>query len=347
MGGGRTPGTNSSGNIDAGTLCRGKSPAPGTICGSKNPIILRDNRDQKTREIFRDGLEFRSNYIDYNIINVDYWNTPFAKTHKGYRDFWVNYNGGRRLKFSLNDIPVRYALPNSKRGRWARIAIKPRFYYKHCGFIYPDHFGEGSTPILIDIVTTIEYNHRQREKRLEITTLTTKFSLILAGYAGAFSSGGIPKTPRGRVRLPTAHAKSPSLNRLLKTQANLQKSNVTRSAQVLTKPARFRHTITGDLPPGMSYHIIKNQGKLRISTGIKAHYGEGLYAWGRNAERIGKYIEIEVSAGTAVEKLVVSGQGTWYRLVSASGKSVSIRVVGTNLTRAELEYGARLAGVAR
>lgn len=209
MAGGRTLVPENGSYMDTGTLWRGRSHTPCIICGSKKSLILREEGKQQTRKIFHDSLEFKSNYIDYNIINVDYWSTPFAKTRKEYRDFWVNYSAGRRLKFNLDDIPVRYKVSKTKTGKWViyggvGFSFKPYSYYKRCGFIYPDHFGEGSTPRLIDIATTIEHNHRQREKQLETTTLTFNFSMVLAGYAGAFSSGGIPRAPRGRVRIPTA-----------------------------------------------------------------------------------------------------------------------------------------------
>lgn len=217
MPGGRTPGPERGGDVDTGTLCRANSPKPGFVCGGKNPVIIRDEGQQQTREIFKDSLEFKANYIDYNIMDVDYWSTAYAKKQKGYRDFWVNYRDGRRLKFNLADIPVRYRVSKTKAGKWVvyggvGFSFKPRIYYKRGGFIYPDHFGEGSTPRLIDIATTIEFNHRQKEKFLEIAALTFKFAVILASYAGAFSSGGTPKTPRGRVRIGGVPTQPPSFS---------------------------------------------------------------------------------------------------------------------------------------
>lgn len=217
MPGGRKPDPERGGHMDTGTLCRANSPKPGFVCGSKNPVIIRDEGRQQTRKIFKDSIEFKANYIDYNIKDADYWSTAYAKKQKGYRDFWVNYRDGRRLKFNLDDIPVRYRVTKTNAGKWVvyegvGFSFEPRIYYKREGFIYPDHFGEGSTPRLIDIATTIEINHRQKEKFLEIATFTFKFAVILASYAGAFSSGGIPKAPRSRVRIGGAPTQSPSFS---------------------------------------------------------------------------------------------------------------------------------------
>ncbi|MCA9012288.1 MAG: hypothetical protein KDB01_21200, partial [Planctomycetaceae bacterium] len=71
----------------------------------------------------------------------------------------------------------------------------------------------------------------------------------------------------------------------------------------------------------------------------KAHYGDGVYAWESNATGVGKYIDIEVPPGTAIEKLVVQGSGgqqVYYRIVGAESDSVAVKVIGTNFTEAEL-----------
>jgi hypothetical protein len=140
----------------------------------------------------------------------------------------------------------------------------------------------------------------------------------------------LPKTP------------SPALVRIEATEANLLRQNVTRSAAALEQPTAFRHTLTADVPPA-SYAQIEKVGRINLSTGGKAHYGPGVYAWEKGAQRIGKYIDIEVPAGTAAEKIVVGGK-TWYRLVPASGNTLPVKIVGTNLSAEEIALGRKLAG---
>jgi hypothetical protein len=130
-----------------------------------------------------------------------------------------------------------------------------------------------------------------------------------------------------------------AMQRLQQTQANLLDQEVKRSARVLGKPEVFRQTITADIVP-VSYARIEKEGALRMSQGAKAHYGEGTYVWPKDAKGVGKYVDVEVAAGTAVETIQVKGQ-TFYRLVPSQGQTVSVKIVGTNLSQEELAFGRR------
>lgn len=131
-----------------------------------------------------------------------------------------------------------------------------------------------------------------------------------------------------------------AMQRLQQTEMNLLNANVQRSATVLSRPQIFRHTLTADVK-ATSFARIEQEGMLRLSTGAKAHYGEGVYAWGAQQQRIGTFVDIEVAAGTAVETLEVNGQ-TFYRLVPASGNTLPVKVVGTNMSAEEAAMGRQL-----
>jgi hypothetical protein len=193
--------------VDRGTRCLAETPTPGVTGFRASDVILEDQDAHQSRRISTASLEFRSNFIDYNIVDVDFWSTAFASEDRKYRDFWVNYRDGRRLHFNLDDIPVRVALPKS--GRWARSALRPRKYCKRCGFIYPDIYGEGSTPTLIDIATTIAFNQHQREKFLEVATLSFQFAVILSAYVGPPEIKEIPRARRPGMRLPRPAPEKP------------------------------------------------------------------------------------------------------------------------------------------
>jgi hypothetical protein len=55
------------------------------------------------------------------------------------------------------------------------------------------------------------------------------------------------------------------------------------------------------------------------------------------------YIDIEVPAGTGVETLDF-GNSNWVRLMPPNGDRLSVKIVGTNLTPAQIEMGRKLAG---
>lgn len=146
-----------------------------------------------------------------------------------------------------------------------------------------------------------------------------------------------PPISSGRVAPETA-----ALVRLRHTADNLLDKSIVRTSSVLNRPTVFRHVVTGDVPV-VSVLQIKRAGSMRYSDGAKAHYGEGVYAWGPG--RVGNnqyYIDIEIPAGVAVERIVVKGREPMYRFVTASGNNVPVRVVGTNITKEEFEQWSKL-----
>lgn len=154
-----------------------------------NQVTLYEEGTKKPRKISIASQDFTKNYIDYNIQEIVYWSTAFAKTDKKYRDFWVYYNDGRQLQFNLDDVPVRDHVKQTP--GYIRVTFNPRVYYRRGGFIFPVFYNDAMTPRLIDVATTITFNHNQREKYLEIAELTFKFAIILSAYAAT------PKTPKG------------------------------------------------------------------------------------------------------------------------------------------------------
>lgn len=154
--------------------------------GSTDDILIQDEDAGQSRILSKDSEEFGRDYVDNNIDSADYWSTPFANEEMRFRDFWVNYSDGRRLKFNLKDIPIRTTftdqVPGSPRVH-NRIMATPQVYIKRGGFIFPDIFDDRWTPRLIDIVTTITFNHHQREKGYEIASLTFQFAMNLAQLA--------------------------------------------------------------------------------------------------------------------------------------------------------------------
>jgi hypothetical protein len=162
---------------DAGTAAT-YPPGP-----AARKVGLQDDDASVSRMISTDDPEFLRDYIDYNIANADFWDTPYASTDRKYRAFWVNYTDGRALEFNLDEIPVRYEIKQHPGYIGARLAFKPTMYFKRGGFIYPDLLGEGSVPRLIDVATTVKANHLRREQYLEIATLTFQFAMILTAYA--------------------------------------------------------------------------------------------------------------------------------------------------------------------
>ncbi|WP_315836075.1 hypothetical protein [Bradyrhizobium prioriisuperbiae] len=132
----------------------------------------------------------------------------------------------------------------------------------------------------------------------------------------------------------------PAVERLKTTATDLQNKNPVRTVEVLTKPATFRHTLTAS-PQQMSYARIEMEGSMRLSTGGNAHYGEGVYAWPANRPGSGTYIDIEVPPGTGVETLNVAGT-KWVRLLPPQGNTLPVRIVGTNMPKADIEFGRKM-----
>jgi hypothetical protein len=137
-----------------------------------------------------------------------------------------------------------------------------------------------------------------------------------------------------------------AIARLEKTMTNLLQHELTRSARMITKPEVFRHSLSHPVTAGIPYANIEREGAMRLSKGATAHYGEGVYAWQAGATGVGKFIDIEVS-GVAVEQLIVKNAMTgsrqvFVRLVPATGDTVAVKIVGTNLTKEEIEFGRNL-----
>jgi len=171
-------------------------------------------------------------------------------------------------------------------------------------------------------------------------------SYVMAGYGlvKLAAKGGrvvlkllAQRAARKALERETLH---PAMIRLAKSAIDLQGKNPIRTAELLTAPRRFRHTLTSELP-GVSYARIEMEGSLRLSTGAAAHYGEGVYAWHAGATGVGTYIDIEVAAGAAVETLKVGAQ-SWVRIVPAQGAVLSVRIVATNLAKEAIEMGRML-----
>jgi hypothetical protein len=124
------------------------------------------------------------------------------------------------------------------------------------------------------------------------------------------------------------------------TADDLQNKNPLRTAEVLSSPRVYRHTLTADNPPA-SYANIEKEGSLSLAQGANAHYGEGVYAWPAGSPSSRAYIDIEVPPGTGVETLNVGGQ-RWVRMVPPSGDRLPVRIVGTNLSPAQIDMGRKL-----
>jgi hypothetical protein len=173
-----------------------RTAAPGAG-GEGKMLPLIDEDLGRSTLVSTGSEEFRRNYVDANIQTVDYWSTPYADQEARFRDFWVNYSDGRRLQFSLDQIPVRYEIKQEPGTRRVRLTAESPSYVKRGGFIYPVFYGFGTVPRLIDIATTLEFNHRQRKKFLEVAELTFTFGVkILPMYAMP------PEIPEGFIRRP-------------------------------------------------------------------------------------------------------------------------------------------------
>jgi hypothetical protein len=191
------------------------------------------------------------------------------------------------------------------------------------------------------------------DARSEIRRINEEiFKLILEGVVRVFyAAAGITQvsnavrsnseqlasaTARSARFAATEAEQSQALARLLKSQRNLQNSKVVRNSFVLDKPTVFRHSLFSASIRAAVFNRIKQMGKLLMSSGAGAHYGEGVYVYavGKN---VPSYIDVEVSAGVAVEELKVEGQGTFYRLVPPTENAVPVVIKGTNIPEDEIK----------
>jgi hypothetical protein len=217
------------------------------------------------------------------------------------------------------------------------------FYHGASGaVIVPTIFSPATTPRTLQTLL-----HARQLLAEEVQKELSFFALGLVGgmILKTAMTPRVQAFPERSYRLPPKPPPlkiHPAMQRLQTTAKNTRHKNIRRSAEVLKEPRVFRHTITGEVPP-VNYARIEREGAMRLSTGENAHYGEGVYAWHKGQQGVSTYIDIEVSAGTAVETLHVDGQ-IWYRLVPAQGTTLPVRIVGTNMSPSKIEMGRKLVG---
>jgi hypothetical protein len=160
----------------------------------------------------------------------------------------------------------------------------------------------------------------------------------LPAAVGIIAAGAAAAAARGAA----AASAEPALARLVQTQENVGVSGFERGlAEQLSSPKVFRHTLTADIKPS-SFAQIEKGGVLNLSTGDNAKFGIGVYAWDRMAQGVGTYIDIEVSAGVAVETIAPKGETAFFRIVPATGNKLPVKIVGTNLTQEQIAFGRRM-----
>jgi hypothetical protein len=215
-------------------------------------------------------------------------------------------------------------------------------YYRGAGgaVIAPTIFSPATTPRVIATYYEARALYADYVQKamvgLAISMIGGKIIRVIVGRLYRAFTGN-PKPPRGA---PPAPPPPPVVARLQNTAVDLQNKNPVRTVEVLQSPRTYRHTLTHDMPPA-SYARIEKNGQLTLSTGGNAHYGEGVYAWPAGSKGVGTYVDIEVPPGTGVETLNVGGQ-SWVRMVPPTGNSLQVKVVGTNLTPAQIDYGRKL-----
>lgn len=217
-------------------------------------------------------------------------------------------------------------------------------YYWGAGgaLVVPTVFSPATTPCTIQtLLTARQLLAKDVEQQLTILALTMVGGAVLKTLAARLVRVGQGKA-EPRAGSPPRPPLDPAEERLLSTQSNLLNQEVVRSGTVLTRPQVFRHTLTADVP-AVSYARIEQEGCLRLSTGAKAHYGEGVYAWQAGAKGVGTYIDIQVAPGTAVETIQVKGQ-TFVRLLPAKGNSLPVKIVGTNMSPQQIAFGRKVLG---
>jgi len=222
--------------------------------------------------------------------------------------------------------------------------VMPFAYYRGAGgaVIAPTIFSAATTP---RIIATLWEAHRllaeSVQHDLASLALGIVAGMIFRAIPGRFlrAGSGDPEPPRAALpRLP----EPPAMTRLRNTASDALNRNPLRTAEVLSSPRVYRHSLTAQNPPA-SYALIEKEGSMKLSD-IRgnAHYGEGVYAWPAGSGEAGKYIDIEVPPGTGVETLKV-GNETWVRMVPPNGNRLPVKIVGSNLSPAQIEWGKKLA----
>lgn len=154
-----------------------------------------------------------------------------------------------------------------------------------------------------------------------------------------FGEAGVPITPSTRQIGQGVLGRIQRTAQVLGTGAE---APLSRSSRVTAGPEIFRHTIDLHGDARIAYGGIRRDGSIRLAQGGTALYGEGVYAYGKGGSAGGRYIDIEVPAGTGVETLTFERKGTFYRIVPESGNSLPVRVVGSNLTPEEIAFADKL-----
>jgi hypothetical protein len=220
--------------------------------------------------------------------------------------------------------------------------ITPFAYYRGAGgaIIAPTVISAATTPRIIATLwiarAALAKYVQQSLTVVAINIITGR--IIRAAFNRLFRAPKDPKPPRGAP--PPPPPEPPAMTRLRDTAADLQNKNPVRSAEVLTSPKIYRHGLTADVPAS-NYATIEKNGALSLSTGADAHYGEGVYAWPAGKPMSRPYVDIEVPAGTGVETIEDGGL-RWVRMVPPKGNQLPIKIVGTNLPKAQIEMGRKV-----
>jgi hypothetical protein len=223
--------------------------------------------------------------------------------------------------------------------------VMPFAYYRGAGgaVIAPTIFSSAITPRIM-----ATYREAVRQYAESVVHDLTGLAISIVGgrilhmiLPRFFRLGsGEPEPPRAALRPPIPEP--PAMTRLRNTASDALKKNPLRTGEVLSSPRVYRHSLTAQNPPA-SYALIEKEGSMKLSD-IRgnAHYGEGVYAWPAGSQGAGKYIDIEVPPGTGVETLKV-GNETWVRMVPPNGNRLPVKIVGSNLSPAQIEWGKKLA----
>jgi len=226
--------------------------------------------------------------------------------------------------------------PNTAKG------VTPFTYYRGAGgaVIAPTVLSEATTPRIIATLWIARATYAKYvQQSLAGIAISLVGGLVIRAIIGRIFRA--PKDPEPR-RIAPAPVEPPAITRLRNTADDLQNKNPVRSAEALSSPRVYRHQLTADVPPA-SYANIEKERSLILSDGANAHYGTGVYAWPAGKPMNRPYIDIEVPAGTGVETLDF-GNSNWVRLMPPNGDRLSVKIVGTNLTPAQIEMGRKLAG---
>lgn len=259
-------------------------------------------------------------------------------------DAYIDFTVGSAQAIDTNIYASRAAADEAIRIAPAMAAGQTPFaYYRGAGgaLIFPTVVSPATAPLTIQtLLTARALVVEEVRQELLVHALSIVGGMVLKGIITRLIRVG-SKTAEPLAANPPKLALQKASARLRDTARDLQSMKPIRSSEVLTQPKTFRHSLTAEVPSG-SYANIEKEGALRLSTGAKAHYGEGVYAWHAGQARIGVYIDIEVPAGTGVETINVGGQ-SWVRMVPPEGNMLPVRIVGTNLPQSQIDMGRMLA----